>query len=265
MSETYLTSAKGIRILPGQWRPHYPFEHIVWVSPSWPCQDYVWLDFPEAIWTQRELLFLSHVNPECPTTFTDLPRVPWQSIAGGIAYERRLPNGLKCSGQVTHGGANDVDLQIVLENQGSATVPDIRLQTCAYLRAVDELSERTGANKLVHVPGGGWVAMDDAPEAATDRGGCYIGWPSHIDRDGPAPVDRPVVVCRAREANRFVALTWFDRTLSLQNNCAHPCIHADPAVDELPIGERVVFRGKLIFFEGSLEEFDRTSVRLMSE
>lgn len=33
---SYATHAKGIRIFPGQWRPHYPFEHIAWVSPAWP-------------------------------------------------------------------------------------------------------------------------------------------------------------------------------------------------------------------------------------
>ena len=59
---TYETHAKGIRILPGAWRPHYPWEHIAWISPPWPSQDYVWLDFPEAIFTSQGLLFLSHVN-----------------------------------------------------------------------------------------------------------------------------------------------------------------------------------------------------------
>ncbi len=38
--ETYEIHAKGIRILPGQWRPHYPFEQIAWVSPPWPSQDF---------------------------------------------------------------------------------------------------------------------------------------------------------------------------------------------------------------------------------
>jgi hypothetical protein len=49
MKESYETHAKGIRILPGQWRPHYTFEHTAWISPSWPSQDYIWLDYPEAV------------------------------------------------------------------------------------------------------------------------------------------------------------------------------------------------------------------------
>jgi len=76
MIETYETHAKGIRIVPGQWRPHYPFEQIAWVSPPWPSQDYCWLDFPEAIFTDQGLLFLSHVNPKVTAEFPDLPPVP---------------------------------------------------------------------------------------------------------------------------------------------------------------------------------------------
>ena len=51
---TYADHATGIRILPGAWRPHYYWEHIAWVSPSWPSQDYIWLDFPEAIFTEAD-------------------------------------------------------------------------------------------------------------------------------------------------------------------------------------------------------------------
>ncbi|MDX9971782.1 MAG: twin-arginine translocation signal domain-containing protein, partial [FCB group bacterium] len=76
--DTFATQAKGIRILPGQWRPHYPWEHIAWVSPAWPSQDYIWLDCPEAIFTNRGLLFLSHINPPIPTIFGNLPKVPWK-------------------------------------------------------------------------------------------------------------------------------------------------------------------------------------------
>ena len=60
MCDTYETHAKGIRILPGQWRPLYPFEQIAWVSPPWPSQDYIWLDFPEAIFCNLGLLYFGH-------------------------------------------------------------------------------------------------------------------------------------------------------------------------------------------------------------
>ena len=86
--ETYATQAKGLRILPGQWRPHYPWEHIVWISPSWPSQDYLWLDFPEAIFTDRGLIFLSHINPDVPAMYADWPRVEWRKVQGGIQPSR---------------------------------------------------------------------------------------------------------------------------------------------------------------------------------
>src|SRR3990172_11551113 len=100
MTDTYETQAKGIRIHPGEWRPHYPWEHIAWVSPSCPCQDYIWLDFPEAIFTDQGLLFLSHINPPFPQKFENLPRVPWREIDNGIAFERKLPNGIAFGGSV---------------------------------------------------------------------------------------------------------------------------------------------------------------------
>ena len=69
IKQTYENHMKGIRILPGHWRPHYPFEQIAWVSPPWPSQDYIWMDFPEAIFTSIGLIFLSHVNPPFPVVF----------------------------------------------------------------------------------------------------------------------------------------------------------------------------------------------------
>lgn len=31
--------SSGVRIVPGMWRPHYPYEQIVWISPPWPSAD----------------------------------------------------------------------------------------------------------------------------------------------------------------------------------------------------------------------------------
>ena len=256
MADGYLTAAKGIRILPGQWRPHHPFEHIAWVSPAWPCQDYLWLDFPEAIWSERELLFLSHFNPKCPASFGDEKKAPWRSVPGGIAYERVFPNGLKCAGQVTHVKGDHVDLRLDLENRGDITIKNIKLQTCLYLRPVRELSDFTSCNKLVHVPGGGWVPMDRAVEASRERGTYFLGWPTFLDQSGPAPADLPMVVCRSNQTSRLVSLTWFENTFSLQNNPNHPCMHADPAVGDLDPGESATINGKIVFFEGTIEEFD---------
>ena len=38
MSDSYETHVRGMRLLPGQRRPRFPWEHIVWISPSSPYQ-----------------------------------------------------------------------------------------------------------------------------------------------------------------------------------------------------------------------------------
>ena len=131
MAESYETEAKGIRILPGQWRPHYPFEQIAWISPPWPSQDYIWLDFPEAIFTDLGLFFLSHVNPDFPVCFPDLPLVPWTQEGSGLSFERILPNGVKFGGSITADDSSIVNLKLCLSNESEKPLRNIRLQTCS--------------------------------------------------------------------------------------------------------------------------------------
>ena len=97
---TYDTQVQGIRIFPGQWRPHYPWEQIAWISPPWPSQDYLWLDFPEAIFTDQGLLYLSAAHPRFPVRFPDLPKIAWRTVGNGLAFERRLPNGVRFGGTI---------------------------------------------------------------------------------------------------------------------------------------------------------------------
>ena len=132
---TYETHAKGIRILPGQWRPHYPFEQIAWISPSWPSQDYLWLDFPEAIFAGDRLLFLSHVNPPLPAQYPDLPAVPWKKVSAGLEFERALPNGIVFGGSLVKGGESMVEMELHLRNGSDEPPPgdhaaDVSLLAC---------------------------------------------------------------------------------------------------------------------------------------
>ena len=46
----------GLLVLPGQWRPNWPFEQIAWVRTPWCTAwlpDFVFLDFPEAIFCDQ--------------------------------------------------------------------------------------------------------------------------------------------------------------------------------------------------------------------
>ena len=250
MSDTYEMHAKGIRILPGQWRPHYPFEQIAWVSPPWPSQDYVWLDFPEAIFTNAGLLYLSHVNPQAPVLYPELVRVPWRRTAQGIRFERQLPNGVRFGGAVRRGDETTVALELFLFNGSEEPLRAITLQTCAYLRGIREFAAYTMDNKYVHVPGEGWLTYETA-RSRTSPDGCYhLGW-----RRGPQVADLPVMVTVSDVASRIVALTWYDSTYSLVGNPKHPCMHADPFFPDLSPGQEARISGGLLFFEGTLDAF----------
>jgi hypothetical protein len=251
-AETYETHAKGIRILPGEWRPHYPWEQIVWISPSWPSQDYLWLDFPEAIFTNQGLLFLSHVNPPLPAVFADLPKVPWQEIPGGLAFERTLPNGVSFGGKVVRDGDQVADLELHLRNGSGKELKDITLQTCAFLRGIREFADYTRDNKFVHVTGQGWTPIAKAMTMEEEKGKYRVGW----RMKGKAVADLPVAVTLSNKGSRLMAMTWLDDTLSLVSNPNHPCVHADPQFKDLAPDEEASIRGKIIFFEGELEEFD---------
>ena len=251
MTKTYETCAKGIRILPGQWRPHYPFEQIAWLSPPWPSQDYIWLDFPEAIFSNAGLLYLSHVNPRHPAVFEELSKVPWRCLQDGIEFERRLPNGMTFGGTVRAGDPGTVRLELFICNGNVEPLNNVRLQTCAYLRAIREFSSFTMGSKYVHIPEMGWVSFDNALKSAITGGRYSLGWRG----GGPRISDLPVIAAVSSQAGRIVAMTWYKSTNSLMSNPDHPCIHADPVVPDLKPGQIARIRGDLIFFDGSLRDF----------
>jgi len=251
-ADSYEVQARGIRIFPGEWRPHYEWEQIAWFSPSWPSQDYVWLDFPEAIFTSQGLLFLSHVNPPYPTVFENLPRVAWQTVENGVSFERVLPNGIKFGGSVLKASETVVGLELHIENGSAAPLKDITLQTCAYLRAIAEFGAYTSENKFVHTAKEGWIELSRAMKLE-DCGAAYrAGWRT----SGRKVVDVPVAVALSSAGERLLAYTWDKDTLSLVGNAKHPCVHADPFFPNLKPGERATIRGKIGFFEGRLEDFD---------
>lgn len=241
----------GIRLFPGQWRPHYPFEQIAWISPPWPSEDYVWLDFPEAIFANGNLLYLSHVNPAFPAHFPDLPRVEWQQNENGLQFTRLLPNGVRFGGSLATIETSIVSLVLSMENGSDEQLRDIRLQTCAYLRPIKEFAEFTLSNKYVHLPRAGWVTLQEArqaPELGRYRQG-FRG-------SGPKVADLPILATLAASGDRLLAMTWYEATLSLGSNPQHPCMHADPGIPDLAPGVRETIRGELIFFEGSLTQFE---------
>ena len=250
-ADTYETQAKGIRILPGQWRPHYPWEHIAWVSPAWPSQDYIWLDFPEAVFTSQGLIFLSHINPGIDTVFHDLPRVAWVESQEGLLFERTLPNGIVFGGGLRKRDANAVDLELHIRNGSAEPLKDITLQTCAFLRAIGEFGDYTRDNKFVHVPGQGWISIARAMELPDAEEAYRVGWRTK----GKRIADVPMAITVSNKGDRLFAFTWGKHTLSMVSNARHPCVHADPFFPDIEQGKEASIRGALIFFEGKLDDF----------
>jgi hypothetical protein len=250
MNGAYEVHAKGIRILPGQWRPHYPFEQIAWLSPPWPSQDYIWLDFPEAIFTDSGLLYLSHVNPDFPVVFPDLPEVSWQQRKNSLTFTRRLPNGVVFGGSLAAGSEQTVAMELFIENGSAAPLTGIKLQTCAYLRAIKEFSDFTVTNKFVHVAGANWIDFEQARQS-TETGTYHLGFRG----TGPAIADMPIFVTLSNAAKRLVAMTWYEDSASIMSNPKHPCMHVDPIFPDLLPEQRETIRGELLFFEGSVREF----------
>lgn len=246
------SSGDKILILPGQWRPEFPYEHIAWIRTPWShplFPDYIWLDFPEAIFCDSGLLFLSHVNPDFPSLYPDLPKADWQPTAAGIRYERILPNGIKFGGTLGLKDKTTVHCELHIHNGGDVPMKNIRLQTCVLLKHAAEFAQRTHNNKFVHNSEEGWLVFDDAlTEKPTGR--FRLGW-----RGGPPVADLPVIVTLSSEGKRLVAMTWYEHTYSLIHNPRHPCMHADPFFPDLEPGQSHSIQGVLFFFDGELETF----------
>ncbi|NUM52970.1 MAG: hypothetical protein HUU46_04940 [Candidatus Hydrogenedentes bacterium] len=248
---SYENNAKGMRILPGAWRPHYPWEHIAWVSPSWPSQDYIWLDFPEALFTDRGLLYLSHINPAAPAVYSEWPRIEWKSEQDKVSVERVLPDGVSFFAAVIKERENVAGLELRIRNGSDKPLREITLQTCAFLRAIREFADYTRDNKYVHVPNKGWMKFEEARALTEENGKFGLGWRTHSNRKA----DLPMMATVSNKAERLVAMTWLDSTLSLTQNHNHPCMHADPHFNDLEPGQDQTVRGRLIFHEGPLSDF----------
>ncbi len=242
---------RSLLLMPGQWRPHDAFEHILWIRPPWEWADYLWLDLPEAIFSGDELLFLSHRSYHFTPRYLDLPRIDWRTIPCGFAVERVLPNGVGFAVSARVRGRNAVDLTFSVSNGSQTSLEGVISQACLFLRASKEFSEFTNTNKYVHAAGRGWVSLAAALEAPSDsspKSEYRVGW-----RGGPAMLDLPVIAARSSTSGRLVAMTWHEHTYSVIGNPGHPCLHADPWFGTLRSGESRTVRGEIVFFDGDLD------------
>jgi hypothetical protein len=244
-----------LHICPGKWRPLFNSEQIFWVSPPWPSSEYIYVDFPEAIFVDGMPAYLSHVSGVLPTLFNyKLPDVEWKERDGQYYYIRILGNYMDFGGEVTRTERHIAKMRLWIRNKSDSVMKNITLQTCAYLHPIKEFSQVTNTNKFIHTPDSGWVSLDrlwpPKPHGFPETGTYKIGW-----RSGAALSDLPFIIAQSQVEGHLVAMTWFDHTLSFIGNTRHPCFHADPFFPDLQPGERHTIEGAFIFFEGSLPAF----------
>jgi len=65
-------------------------EHVIWVSPPWKSQEYIYIYFPEAIFIDDILLYLGHIDARFPARHSyQLPNASWSETDSAVLYEMR--------------------------------------------------------------------------------------------------------------------------------------------------------------------------------
>ncbi len=177
-----------------------------------PGGGYAVVDFPEAVWADRELQYLAHTH--IPTAWDKkgmkLPRMDWTRTAGGLEAARVLPDGLEFRAKVRP-GERGADMELTLRNGSGRLRAGLRVQVCVMLKGAPGFAAQTKDNKR------------------------------HL----------PEAVCAARsdDGRRWIAVQ-FERAKTWDNPPC-PCIHSDPTFPDLAPGEEAVVRGRLWVHDGA--------------
>jgi hypothetical protein len=179
----------------------------------WADGGYVVIDVPEAVWCDRDLVYLAHTH--LPTTWDrrgiELERLDWRRGEGGrLSSRRTLPDGLEFSVRVdpTSDGAR---MELRLKNGTDRRLTKLRAQVCVLLKGAPGFTAQTRENKI-KIEGSGVCAV------------------------------------RSDDGRRWVAVV-FEKP-KLWENPPCPCIHSDPSFEDLAPGEETLSRGRLFLYEG---------------
>ena len=197
-------------------------DHKLAVYLPWKQSGYVVVDLPEVIFSNIGVLFLGHKH--IPTIWTEknveLETVNWQRLENGsMKYVRRLPNKVTFGATAiprTHG----VDIELFLVNGTEEKLTGLRTQVCVLLKEAKGFNQLTNENKFV-APG--------------------------------EPAAEPLVAVGDEERKRWIATAW-DHCVRKWGRHLCPCMHSDPQFPDCPPGKRVTLRGKILFFDGAIEE-----------
>lgn len=236
----FLDDERRIRILPypGGRHPRIGFldgavdpqrETKVSVFTPWQPEgeeraDYVVVDVPEAIWSNRGLTYLAHTH--VPTIWTmqgiELEPLEWdRSESGVLSLERTLPNGISFTSTVTS-QRDHVDMEMTLTNGTDETLTDLRVQNCVMLKAAEGFNQQTNDNKHFRDH---YVAVHD------------------------------------ESGERWIITAWLPLHRGWAN-APCPCLHSDPQFADCAPGETQTIHGWLSFYEGTEidAELDRIEI-----
>lgn len=179
-----------------------------------PWGGYVVIDVPEAVWCEKELVYLAHTH--IPTKWgkkgMTLDRLDWTRREDGVLTSRRvLPDGLEFSVRVDP-EKDGARLELRLRNGSDRKLSGLWAQVCVMLKGAPGFNAQTKENKL----------------KLADAGVCAV---------------------RSEDGKRWIA-TVFEKP-KLWENPPCPCIHADPVFPDLEPGQEAVSRGRVFVTEGS--------------
>jgi peptidoglycan/xylan/chitin deacetylase (PgdA/CDA1 family) len=179
----------------------------------WDPAAYVVVDLPEAIFSGKRLLFLTHTD--VTTIWNEqnviIENVDWTRAAdGSLHHQRELPDKVAFGASITP-TTNGVEMELWLRNGSDKPLPGLRTQICNLLKGAVQFDEQTVTNKVFRCPSA----------AAHSAGG-----------------------------DRWILTSW-EHCGRAWGHPLVPCIHADPVLPDCAPGKTVRVRGRLWFYEGN--------------
>ncbi len=124
------------------------------IFTPWDRNSYVVADVPEAIWSNLGLTYLAHTH--VPTVWSrqgiQLEPLEWTRHRDGtLAFERKLPNGIRFGARVVPAAAS-VGMELWLMNGTDRPLSDLRVQNCVMLKGAAGFQAQTNDNKVLSAP-----------------------------------------------------------------------------------------------------------------
>src|ERR1041384_136999 len=178
-----------------------------------PSRGYVVVDFPEAVWREKDLIYLAHTH--IPTYWekkgVKLDRFDWTRKGPGVLESRRLlPDGVEFTARVRPAAAG-AEMELRLRNGSGTPFLKPRAQVCVMLKGAPGFNAQKRENKV------------------------------KLEAEG-------VCAVRSEDGRRWIA-TVFEHP-RIWENPPCPCIHSDPSWPDLAPGEEAVIRGRVFYYEG---------------